>query len=99
MEITPTRCFIKKGEKMKLNWKLRIKNKATLTALCVTIIAFVYQILGVLEIAPSVSESEVTNLVAMVINLLAMLGIIVDPTTKGLGDSEQAMNYNEPRGN
>ena len=84
---------------MKLNWKLRIKNKATLTALCVTIIAFVYQILGVLEIAPSVSESEVTNLVAMVINLLAMLGIIVDPTTKGLGDSEQAMNYDEPRGN
>lgn len=84
---------------MKLNWKLRIKNKATLTALCVTIIAFVYQILGVLEIAPSVSESEVTNLAAMVINLLAMLGIIVDPTTKGLGDSEQAMNYDEPRGN
>lgn len=84
---------------MKLNWKLRIKNKATLTALCVTIIAFVYQILGMLEIAPSVSESEVTNLVAMVINLLAMLGIIVDPTTKGLGDSEQAMNYDEPRGN
>ena len=84
---------------MKLNWKLRIKNKATLTALCVTIIAFVYQILGMLEIAPSVSESEVTNLVAMVINLLAMLGIIVDPTTKGLGDSEQAMEYEEPRGN
>ena len=84
---------------MKLNWKLRIKNKATLTALCVTIIAFVYQILGVLEIAPSVSESEVANLVAMVINLLAMLGIIVDPTTKGLGDSGQAMEYNEPRGN
>lgn len=84
---------------MKLNWKLRIKNKATLTALCVTIIAFVYQIFGMLEIAPSVSESEVTNLVAMVINLLAMLGIIVDPTTKGLGDSEQAMNYDEPRGN
>lgn len=84
---------------MKLNWKLRIKNKATLTALCVTIIAFVYQIFGMLEIAPSVSESEVTNLAAMVINLLAMLGIIVDPTTKGLGDSEQAMNYDEPRGN
>ena len=84
---------------MKLNWKLRIKNKATLTALCVTIIAFVYQIFGMLEIAPSVSESEITNLAAMVINLLAMLGIIVDPTTKGLGDSEQAMEYEEPRGN
>lgn len=84
---------------MKLNWKLRIKNKATLTALCVTIIAFIYQILGMLGIAPSVSESEVTNLVAMFINLLAMLGIVVDPTTKGLGDSAQAMEYNEPRGN
>lgn len=81
---------------MKINWKLRLQNKATLTALCVTIIAFVYQILGLLGIVPSVTESQATDLIAMVINLLAMLGIITDPTTKGLSDSERALNYDCP---
>ena len=81
---------------MKINWKLRLQNKATLIALCATVIAFVYQILGFLGIVPSISESEITNLVTMGINLLAGLGIIVDPTTEGLGDSAKALSYDCP---
>ncbi|WP_420911006.1 phage holin [Lysinibacillus fusiformis] len=27
-----------------------------------------------------------------------MLGIIIDPTTKGTSDSEQALNYDKPKG-
>ena len=81
---------------MKINWKLRLQNKATLIALCATVIAFVYQVLGFLGIVPSISESEVTNLVTLAINLLAGLGIIVDPTTAGLGDSKKALEYDCP---
>ena len=29
--------------------------------------------------------------------LLAILGIAIDPTTEGLGDSQQAMSYTKPR--
>ena len=29
--------------------------------------------------------------------VLAILGIVVDPTTDGVGDSAQAMTYTEPR--
>lgn len=79
-----------------INWKLRLKNKATLLALCVTVIAFVYQILGLLNVVPTVSEDTVTNLVSMFIDLLAMVGIIVDPTTAGLGDSNRALEYEVP---
>lgn len=81
---------------MKINWKLRLQNKATLTALCATVIALVYQILGFLGIVPTVSESESMNVVTMVINLLAMLGIVTDPTTAGLGDSNKALSYDCP---
>lgn len=81
---------------MKINWKLRLQNKATLTALCVTVIALVYQILGFLGVVPTVSESEITNLATMGINLLAMMGIVTDPTTAGLSDSKKALNYDCP---
>lgn len=81
---------------MKINWKLRLQNKATLTALCVTIIAFVYQLLGIVGIVPSVTESEITDLVALGINLLVMMGIVTDPTTKGISDSKRALNYDCP---
>ena len=80
-----------------INWKLRLQNKATLLALCVTVIAFIYQILGLFNIVPSVSEDTVTNLVSMIIDLLAMVGILVDPTTAGLRDTKQALGYEHPR--
>jgi phi LC3 family holin len=34
---------------------------------------------------------------AAALSLLQLLGIIVDPTTKGIADSDRAMNYDEPR--
>ena len=79
-----------------INWKLRFKNKATLLSLFVTVIAFVYQILGLFGIVPAISEDTVKQLIVMLIDILAMLGIIVDPTTAGLGDSTRAMEYDEP---
>ena len=57
------------------------------------IIAFVYQLLSMFEVVPKVSESTVINLLGMVVNLLAGLGVIVDPTTDGINDSDRAMTY------
>jgi len=80
-----------------MNWKLRFKNKATLLTLLVTIIAFIYQILGIFGIVPSISQDSATQIVTLVVNALAMLGIVVDPTTQGISDSERAMTYEEPK--
>ena len=82
-----------------INWKLRLKNKATLLAIVTAVIALIYQILGMLVIVPAVSESEVTQAVGLVINILAMVGIVTDPTTQGVSDSNRALTYDKPAKN
>lgn len=83
---------------MTINWKLRFQNKTTLTAIVLGVVALVYQVLALLGITTAVPESEIVNIVGMIINLLVLLGIVVDPTTSGIGDSEQAMSYEKPKG-
>lgn len=73
---------------MKIDWKSRLKNKAVLAAIISAAVAFVYQILGLFDIVPPISESDITNVVGIVLNALVFLGIIVDPTTDGISDSE-----------
>lgn len=81
---------------MKINWKLRFQNKVTLTAIVLAVIALVYQILGICGIVPAVSQETIVQLAGAVINLLVLLGIVVDPTTDGIGDSDRARGYESP---
>lgn len=78
---------------MKINWKARFKNKAFVITFVTLIVAFVYQMLGVFNIVPSVSEETVVNIITIVVNFLAMIGVMVDPTTDGVSDSDRAMTY------
>ena len=82
---------------MKINWKLRLQNKATLTALVMALVALVYQVLGLCGVVPRLSQDQVTTIISMVINILCLLGIVVDPTTDGSSDSARALSYDEPR--
>ena len=81
---------------MKINWKLRFQNKVTLLAIITALVALIYQTLGIFHVAISISQDAVIQWVGEVINLLVLLGIVVDSTTKGISDSEQAMSYDEP---
>lgn len=80
-----------------INWKLRFKNKVILTALIAQLVAIVYTVLGMAGIVPAVEENAVLSLAYMVIETLCLMGIVVDPTTQGIKDSEQAQSYAEPR--
>ena len=82
---------------MNINWKLRFQNKATLTALVMALVALVYQVLGVCGVVPRVTQDQITTIAGMIINILCLLGIVVDPTTVGVGDSVRAMSYDKPR--
>lgn len=82
---------------MKINWKVRFQNKVTLTAIVMAVVALVYQVLGIIGVVPAVAESTIVEVGGMVINLLVLLGIVVDPTTEGAGDSQQALTYTEPK--
>lgn len=78
---------------MKLNIKARLKNKIFLLSATALIISFVYQLLGLFGVIPEVSESEIVDIVSMLINILAFFGVLVDPTTEGMSDSERALSY------
>lgn len=80
-----------------MNFKVRFKNPVFLLTFLTTVLAFVYQILALFEVVPVVSEDQMVQLITMVVNMLAMLGVLVDPTTKGVTDSERAMSYDEPQ--
>lgn len=82
---------------MKINWKVRMQNKTWLLSMAAVVITFVYQMLGLFGVVPPISEDMATQVVAMVVNVLVALGIVVDPTTQGVGDSKQAMEYKEPK--
>ena len=79
-----------------MNWKLRLQNTTTLIALIAAAVSLVYQILGICGVVPRVSEDTIMTVAGTLINALCLLGIVVDPTTKGITDSERAMNYDKP---
>lgn len=81
----------------KINWKLRLKNKTTLLALLTALVAFIYQVCAALNIVPAIPETTVMNGIKMVLTLLVALGVVVDPTTAGIEDSERAMKYSKPK--
>lgn len=69
-----------------MDFKSRIKNKTFVLAIITCIIAFVYQIFGILGFASPVSDDMLLQVVGLLLNLLVGLGVIVDPTTKGIVD-------------
>ncbi|MHC1722729.1 MAG: phage holin [Aminipila sp.] len=81
---------------MKINWKVRIKNKTTFSALLACIAAFVYQLLGILGVTAPISQDQITQIIGLLVNILAAVGVLTDPTTKGVSDSKQALGYKKP---
>ena len=81
---------------MKINWKVRFKNKVWLGSFLSLIVSFVYSMLSMFDVFPDVTKNSVIELLNQVLTFLGLIGVIVDPTTAGLGDSERAMGYEEP---
>lgn len=81
---------------MKINWKVRLKQPAFWIATIPVTITFVYSVLALADIVPTITEERIQNLFLAAVALLAQFGIVVDPTTKGICDSECAMKYDKP---
>ena len=75
-----------------LNLKVRLRNKTFVVSMLSVIIAFIYQVLGLLGIVTSVSQDKVINILMFIINILAGFGVLVDPTTDGFKDSDRVLN-------
>ena len=82
----------------KINWEVRLKNKQFWISM-VSALALVIQAVAAL-FGFTIDLTTLTGKIAAVVNavfvVLALLGIVVDPTTNGVGDSDRAMTYEEP---
>lgn len=73
----------------KINWKLRLRNKVTLIALLGAVFLMVQQF-G-LEIPKNIQDGVNTF-----VYILVLIGVVNDPTTAGISDSNRALDYHEP---
>lgn len=83
-----------------INFKVRAKNKYFWLSLIPSILVLIQAVL-----APfgydwdfGVLNQQLTAIINALFVVLSILGIVVDPTTKGISDSAQAMGYHEPKG-
>lgn len=83
---------------MKINWKVRIKNKvfwATLISALALLAQAVAAIFGY-TIDLTQLSGKIIAAVDALFGVLSIMGLVNDPTTEGLGDSQRAMGYDEP---
>ena len=52
-----------------------------------------YKVLSFCDVVPNVTESEVLEVFSYLVDVLSLLGILIDPTTDGINDSDRAMLY------
>ena len=81
---------------MKINWKVRFKNKVWLTSFISLVVGFVFNMLTLFDVVPVVTQNNVMMIAENVLTFLGLIGVLVDPTTAGLNDSIRAMGYDEP---
>ncbi len=70
-----------------IDWKVRFKNKTFLLTFIPTVLALIYNLLGTIGIIPGISQDSLTEISVTLVNILVMLGIVVDPTTNGFYDN------------
>lgn len=82
-----------------INWKVRIKNKAFWVALIPALLLLVQVVASVFGYTLDMGElgDKLLAVVNALFAVLAILGIVTDPTTAGVSDSTQALTYNTPK--
>ena len=84
---------------MKINWIVRIKNKVFWVAIIPAVLILIQTIANVFGYTLDMGDlgNKLLAVVEAVFVLLAILGVVTDPTTSGLSDSTKALSYTEPK--
>ena len=83
---------------MKIYLLVRLKNKAIWITLVPAVLLVAQTIASLFGYNWDfvVLNQQITAIINAVFAVLAILGIVVDPTTAGFGDSQRALSYTEP---
>lgn len=81
-----------------INWKVRIKNDKFWIALIPAVLLLIQAVAAVFGFNIDLSElgDKLLDVVNALFAVLAIMGVVIDPTTDGIGDSERALNYDRP---
>ena len=83
---------------MKINWIVRIKNKAFWLAIIPAVLLLIQAVADV--VGYQFDFGDISDKLIAVVNavfvVLSILGIVTDPTTDGIGDSTRALTYTAP---
>lgn len=82
---------------MKINLKVRAKNPMFWLTIIPAVAAFSYAVMACFDIVPAISEETLVNALTAIVTALTTLGVLVDPTTAGVNDSERALSYTKPQ--
>lgn len=82
-----------------INWTVRLKNKAFWVAIIPATLLLVQVVAAVFGVTIDLGElgNKLLEVVNAAFGVLAILGIVTDPTTKGISDSDNALTYTEPK--
>lgn len=83
---------------MKINWKCRIVNKAFWLMIVPALLLLVQAVAAPFGYNWDfvVLNEQLAAIINAAFGVLSILGVVSDPTTKGLNDSERAMTYDKP---
>lgn len=82
-----------------INWKIRMQNKTFWLALVPAFLLLIQAVAQVFNISVDFTNlnKDLLNVVNTLFTVLAIVGVVADPTTKGVGDSTQALTYSKPK--
>ncbi|HIQ86004.1 MAG TPA: phage holin [Candidatus Scatomorpha gallistercoris] len=82
-----------------INWLVRFKNKGFWLSFIPAVLLFVQTAVALfgLNIELEGLAAKLLDVMNALFAVLALLGIVNDPTTEGVGDSAQALGYTEPK--
>lgn len=82
---------------MNINWKVRLKSGSWWLGILSAVVTAVFAVLQLCNVELPVTAEQVLQAATLVLMIPAAIGITTDPTTKGVGDSAQAMAYDVPK--
>ena len=80
-----------------INWKVRLQSGSWWMGIISAVVVAVFAVLKLCKVDLPVTADEIMNAATLILMIPAAIGIISDPTTKGVSDSQQALTYNEPK--
>ena len=84
---------------MKINWSVRLKNKSFWVSIIPAVLLLVQQVCGIFGVKIEIAglSDQLLAIIGTVFAILALVGVVNDPTVASLSDSNLAMTYTEPK--